>query len=129
MNKIKETREFEVPPESIWNIVSNISRSDWVPGVKNIELDGNKRIFNMTGMGRLVEEIIECNDENMELTYSAIETVIPIQHHLAKIKLSKMEGNTIFEWTTEIDPPEFSEAIRQGMLSSLDQLEKVLKNS
>ena len=40
-----------------------------------------------------------------------------------------MEGNTIFELTTEIDPPEFSEPIRQGMLSSLDQLEKVLKNS
>ena len=83
----------------------------------------------MTGMGRLVEEIIECNDENMELSYSAIETVIPIQHHLAKIKLSEIEGNTIFEWTTEIDPPEFAEAIRQGMLSSLDQLEKVLKNA
>ena len=129
MNKIKEKREFEASPESIWNIVSNISRSDWVPGVESIELDGNKRIFKMTGMGRLVEEIIEFNHENMEISYSAIETVIHIQHHLAKIKLSKMEGNTIFEWTTEIDPPDFSEAIRQGMLSSLDQLEKVLKNA
>ena len=129
MNKIKEKREFEASPESIWNIVSNITRSDWVPGVESIKLEGNKRIFKMTGMGRMVEEIIECNHENMELLYSAIETVIPIQHHLAKIKLLKMEGNTIFEWTTEIDPPEFSEAIRQGMQSSLDQLEKVLKNS
>ena len=129
MNKIKEIREFEASPESIWNIVSNISRSDWVPGVESIKLEGNKRIFKMTGMGRLVEEIIEFNLENMELSYSAIETVIPIQHHLAKIKLSKMESNTIFEWTTEIDPPEFSEAIIQGMLSSLDQLEKVLKNT
>ena len=74
MNKIKETREFEVPPESIWNIVSNISRSDWVPGVESIELDGNKRIFKMIGMGRLVEEIIECNDENMELSYCLLYT-------------------------------------------------------
>ena len=126
---IKEKREFKASPEIIWEIISNISRSDWVPGVENIELDGNKRIFKMAGMGRLVEEIIDCNDENMELSYSAIETVIPIQHHLAKIKLSEIDGNTIFEWTTEIDPPEFSEAIRQGMLASLDQLEKVLKNS
>ena len=129
MIKIKEKKEFKASPEIIWEIVSDISRSDWVPGVESIELDGNKRVFKMTGMGRLVEEIIECNDENMELSYSAIETVIPIEHHLAKIKLSKMEGNTFFEWTTEIDPPEFSEAIRQGMLSSFDQLEKVLKNS
>ena len=129
MIKIKEKREFKASPEIIWEIISNISRSDWVPGVENIELDGNKRIFKMAGLGRLVEEIIDCNDENMELSYSAIETVIPIQHHLAKIKLSEMEGNTILEWTTEIDPPEFSEAIRQGILASLKQLEKLLKNS
>ena len=129
MIKIKEEREFKASPEIIWEIISNISRSDWVPGVENIELDGNKRIFKMAGMGRLVEEIIDCNDENMELSYSAIETVIPIQHHLAKIKLSEMEGNTILEWTTEIDPPEFSEAIRQGILASLEQLEKLLKNA
>ena len=62
MNKIKEKREFDASPEIIWNIVSNISRSDWVPGVESIELEGNKRIFKMTGMGRLVEEIIECDD-------------------------------------------------------------------
>ena len=129
MIKIKEEREFKASPEIIWEIISNISRSDWVPGVENIELDGNKRIFKMAGMGRLVEEIIDCNDENMELSYSAIETVIPIKHHLAKIKLSEVEGNTILEWTTEIDPPEFSEAIRQGILASLEQLEKLLKNA
>ena len=90
MIKIKEKKEFKASPEIIWEIVSDISRSDWVPGVESIELDGNKRIFKMTGMGRMVEEIIECNHENMELLYSAIETVIPIQHHLAKIKLSEM---------------------------------------
>ena len=128
MIKIKEKKEFKTSPEIIWKVVSNISRSDWVPGVEKIELVGNKRYFKMVGMGRLVEEIIECDNENMELSYSAVETVIPIQYHLAKIKLSEIEGKTIFEWTTEIDPPEFSEAIRQGMLASLDQLEKVLKN-
>ena len=42
MKKIKEKREFEASPEIIWNIVSNISRSDWVPGVESIELEGNK---------------------------------------------------------------------------------------
>ena len=129
MIKIREKKEFKASPEIIWKIVSNIIRSDWVPGVENIKLDGNKRYFKMAGMSRLVEEIIECDNENMELSYSAIETAIPIQHHLAIIKLSEMKDNTIFDWTTEIDPPEFSDAIRQGMLASLDQLEKVLKNS
>ena len=100
-----------------------------MPGVESIELEGNKRIFKMSGMGRLVEEILECNDSKMELTYSAVETMAPIGHHLAKIKLYAEDERTVFEWTTEIDPPEFSDAIQQGMLASLDQLDKILKNS
>ena len=129
MKTISEKRSFSVSPRIIWEIISDLSRSDWVPGVESIELEGNKRIFKMSGMGRLVEEILECNDSKMELTYSAVETMAPIGHHLAKIKLYAEDERTIFEWTTEIDPPEFSDAIQQGMLASLDQLDKILKNS
>ena len=129
MTKIEEIKEFKATSDVLWNIISDIGRSDWVPGVESIEIDGNKRIFKMAGMGRLVEEIIECNHEKMELSYSAIETMAPIQHHLAKIKLTSNEHNTIFSWTTEIDPPDFADAIRQGMLASLNELEKLLKNS
>ena len=129
MTKIEEIKEFKATSNVLWNIISDIGRSDWVPGVESIEIDGNKRIFKMDGMGRLVEEIIECNHEKMELSYSAIETMAPIQHHLAKIKLTSNEQNTIFSWTTEIDPPDFADAIRQGMLASLNELEKLLKNS
>ena len=116
-------------PATIWAIVGQPGRVDWVPGVESIELEGNKRVFKMSGMGRLVEEILNCDDENMELSYSAIETMAPIKHHFAKIKLIPGENRTTFEWTTQIDPPEFADAIRQGMLASLDQLEEVLNKS
>ena len=129
MTKIEEIKEFKATSDVLWKIISDIGRSDWVPGVESIKIEGNKRIFKMTGMGRLVEEIIECNHKKMELSYSAIETMAPIKHHLAKIKLTSNEQNTIFSWTTEIDPPDFADAIRQGMLASLDELEKLLKNS
>ena len=129
MEKIKEIKELIYPASSIWSIISDISRCDWVPGVESIELEGNKRVFKMQGMGRLVEEILSCDNDEMKLTYSAIETIAPISHHLATIKLIERDDKTIFEWSTEIDPPEFSDAIRQGMLASLDKLEEVLKNT
>ena len=129
MEKIKEIRELIYPASSVWSIISDISRCDWVPGVESIELEGNKRVFKMQGMGRLVEEILSCDNDEMKLTYSAIETIAPISHHLATIKLIERDEKTIFEWSTEIDPPEFSDAIRQGMLASLDKLEEVLKNT
>ena len=72
MKIIKEQRSFQVEANVIWDIISDISRCDWVPGVESIELEGNKRIFKMSGMGRLVEEIIECNDAEMKLSYSRL---------------------------------------------------------
>jgi hypothetical protein len=130
MKTIEEKRLFNVPPQIIWNIVSDLSRSDWVPGVESIILEDNVRTFKMKGMGRLVEKIVKCDHDVLELEYSAIETLAPINHHLAKIKLvSNKNESTDFIWTTEIDPEEFADAILQGMVSSLDQLESVLSET
>ena len=127
MKTIEEKRSFNVSPQMIWNIISDLSRSDWVPGVESITLEDNVRTFKMKGMGRLVEKILKCDHDALELEYSAIETLAPINHHLAKIKLISDESeSTEFIWTTEIDPEEFADAIFQGMVSSLDQLELVL---
>ena len=82
------------------------------------------------GGGRLGEKIGKCDHDALELEYSAIETLAPINHHLAKIKLVSNENeSTNFIWTTEIDPEEFADAILQGMVSSLDQLELVLSET
>ena len=130
MKTIEEKRSFKVSPKMIWEIISDLSRSDWVPGVESITLEDNVRTFKMQGMGRLVEKIIKCDHDTLELEYSAIETLAPINHHLAKIKLvSKENDSTDFIWTTEIDPEEFADAILQGMVSSLDQLELVLSET
>ena len=76
------------------------------------------------------EKIIKCDHDLLELEYSAIETLAPINHHLAKINLISHDNkSTDFIWTTEIDPEEFADAIHQGMVSSLDQLELVLSET
>ena len=130
MKTIEEKRSFNASPQMIWNIISDLSRSDWVPGVESITLEDNVRTFKMKGMGRLVEKIVKCDHDALELQYSAIETLAPINHHLAKIKLVSNENeSTDFIWTTEIDPEEFADAIHQGMVSSLDQLELVLSET
>ena len=126
MKKILEIREFDHPIEVIWKIISDVSRSDWVPGVSKITLKDDTRIFEMEGMGDLIERIISCDSSSYELTYSAIKTAIPIDHHLAKIKLIEDEDKTVFVWSTEIEPEIFADAIQKGVLASLDGLQNVL---
>ena len=127
MKKILETREFDHPIEEIWKIISDVSRSDWVPGVSKITLKDDTRIFEMEGMGDLIERIISCDSSSYELTYSAIKTAIPIDHHLAKIKLIEDADKTVLVWSTEIEPEIFADAIQKGVLASLDGLQRVLE--
>ncbi len=126
MKKIEEIRKFDYEIEEIWKIISDVSRSDWVPGVSKITLENDTRIFEMEGMGDLVERIINCDNSCYELTYSAIKTAIPIDHHLAKIKLSQVNNKTVFNWSTEIEPEIFADAIQNGMQESLEGLQRVL---
>ena len=74
MKKIHETTLFSVRGDQVWEVISNVSRCDWLPTVNHVDLDGNIRSFEMEGMGKIKEKIIELNHETKTLVYSAIET-------------------------------------------------------
>jgi hypothetical protein len=112
----------------VWEVISDISRTDWVPGVDKILLNEDTREFFMEGMGKIKEKIVLCDHENMVLKYSAIESPVELNHHLACIEISENEIGCDFKWTTEIDPEIYSSGIEQGMISSLKQLKKILNN-
>ncbi len=80
----------------------------------------------MEDMGRIKEKIIICDTKTKVLPYSAIQTSIPIKHHLATIELAEIKNGTLLKWVTEIEPFEFSIAIEESMLKSLTQLRIVL---
>jgi len=112
----------------VWEIISDLSRSDWVPGVDEISLQEDTREFFMQGMGKIKEKILLCDERNKVLKYSAIETPAEIKHHLACIELTESETGCDFSWSTEIDPEIYSSRVEQGMISSLEQLKKILAN-
>jgi hypothetical protein len=127
---LKEEAVFNSAASNLWEILSDVTRCDWIDTVDNIEMEGDCRVFKMSGMGKIKERIINLDNESMELQYSAVETVAPINHHLATIKISEATNNKCFlDWTTEIDPEMFADAIHQGMLISISGLRKVLDES
>ena len=106
----------------------DVSRCDWVPTIKEITLEGDCRLFEMEGMGTVKERILLLDNESMRLQYSAVETPTLIQHHLATMQiLSIDELHCKLEWTTEIEPELFAEAVHQGMLISIEGIKKIIK--
>ena len=127
MKSIEERLVLHAPINEVWDILSDISRCDWLPTVNHVEVEGDCRVFEMEGMGKIKEKVIEINHQNKTLKYSAIETRTPIDHHLACMQLNAInDTSTELIWSTEIEPEIFAEAIRQGMLVSAEGLKQVL---
>ena len=127
MKTLTEEIIFNCPAESLWDILSDVSRCDWVPTVDQMTLEGDCRVFEMEGMGKVKEQILLLDNDAMRLQYSAIETRTPLDHHLATMQISSIDAASCkFLWTTEIEPEIFADAIHQGMLISIDGLKKVL---
>ena len=126
MKVLKEEMILNCSAKELWNILSDVSRCDWVPSVEKIWIEGDCRVFEMGGMGVIKEKIILNDDNNMRLQYSAIETATPINHHLASMCVSEIDEETCnFSWVTEIDPEIFADAIHHGMMISIDGIKKV----
>ena len=127
MKSIEERLVLHAPINEVWDILSDISRCDWLPTVNHVEVEGDCRVFEMEGMGKIKEKVIEINHQNKTLKYSAIETRTPIDHHLACMQLNAINDiSTELIWSTKIEPEIFAEAIRQGMLVSAEGLKQVL---
>ena len=127
MKTLKEEAKYHCAADELWNILSDVGRCDWVPTIEEIALEGNCRHFEMAGMGQITEQILINNDEDMILQYSAINTPVPIKHHLATIQISAISAKEcMLTWTTEISPDIFAGAIHQGMLVSIEGIKKVI---
>ncbi len=130
MKVLSETLALDCSASFLWNILSDLTRCDWVPTIDSINLEGDCRVFEMDGMGKVKERILLLDNEYMKLKYSAVETPAPIEHHLATMQVTEIDDFSCqLDWTTEIDPEIFAETIHQGMLVSIEGIKKTIKSS
>ena len=122
--KIEEILPYS--PATIWAIVGEPDRVDWVTGVESVEFDGEVRRFKMVGAGGLAERINQRDEPRMYLEYSVIESTPPLQSHVASITLEAHADGTRFIWQTAVEPVAVEPFIARGMKGSLAQLAEIL---
>ena len=128
MKLIKIKTKFNCSADDLWNLFSDVTRSDWVPFAKDILLEDNIRTFIMDGVGEIKEQIIDLNNEKKTLSYSVIKSPAPLNHHLAKILvLAEAENRATLIWTSEVEPDHFEQLIKDGMESSITLIKKILE--
>ena len=127
MKTLKEDIRFNCSAKELWSILSDIGRCDWVPMIEEITLEDDYRHFEMKGMGQITEKILKQDHANMLLQYSAIQTPAPVEHHLATMQIASInDQECMLSWTTEISPDIFADGIHQGMLASIEGIQKII---
>lgn len=129
MKTITLKQELPQSLQEVWDVISDVTRCDWVPSVESISLNGSVRSFSMEGIGEVQEKILVNDSATYTLQYTAIKTPSPLQHHLATIELTRSGEGCALEWTSEIEPEQFGDAIEHGMQISLEGLKRVLSSS
>ena len=127
MKTLKEKIQFNCSADKLWSILSDVGRCDWVPTIEKITLEGDRRHFEMSGMGQITEKILKQDHTSMILQYSAIQTPAPIEHHLATMQVLPLnDRECTLNWRTEISPDIFADGIHQGMLVSIEGIKAVI---
>ena len=57
MKILKEEAVFNSAASNLWEILSDVTRCDWIDTVDNIEMEGDCRVFEMSGMGKIKEQL------------------------------------------------------------------------
>ena len=126
MKTLKEEVKFRCSADELWMILADVRSCDWGPTLDKSILEGDCRNLEISGMGQITEKILKQDYASMILQYSAIQTPIPIEHHLATMQILPLnDEESILNWTTEISPDTFADAIHQGMLLSIEGLQKI----
>ena len=126
MKTILVEEELPHAAATVWAIVGDVTRSDWVPGVDAISEVDDVRSFTMAEVGEVQERILINVADDFCLQYAAIKTPAKLEHHLATIQLTPAGEGCLITWTTEIAPPEFADSVEQRMKAAIKQLQQVL---
>ena len=127
MVKIKIEKQIKCTVDSLWELFSDVTRSDWVPFANKILYEDGVRTFIMEGVGEIKEKIIEINHSEKSLTYKVVQSPVPLDHHLAKVTILEDKNFSKLIWVSEIKPDKFEKLIKDGMESSIEMIQKIIE--
>ena len=114
------TDRYTAPPETAWQLVGDFAGIGALfDGVEDVVAIDDVRTFNLMGM-RITERLVSRDDAARTITYSIIDGV-PVESHLATIRVEAHESGCEIVWSVTADPeaaqPLFADAYRGALVA------------
>jgi carbon monoxide dehydrogenase subunit G len=97
-------------PDTVWDLVGQFGGLDeWMPGIESCELDGDVRKIRTMGM-EIHEQLKEHDDDARRISYSIVQSPVPLEHHLATISVEADGDGSLLTWAYDVRPDEMASA-------------------
>ncbi|MDX5948108.1 SRPBCC family protein [Zymomonas mobilis] len=107
---------IHAPVSSVWRMIRDFGAlADWLPGVKHCSIEGDEsgdrvgaiRRLEMGDVGIIREQLLALSDVDHAVTFSIIESALPIWNYRSTISLLPVtDGNlTFIRWYGQFEAP------------------------
>ncbi len=125
MAKGKAEVTIDRTPDEVWALVGRFEALDeWMPGIDSCEMDGDVRKLTTMGM-EIHEQLMDRDETAHRISYSIVQSPLPLEHHLATITVIPEGSGSRLEWAYEVLPDEMTAGIApiyEGSVQAIKQL-------
>lgn len=98
-------------PDEVWALVGRFEGLDeWMPGIDSCEMDGDVRKLSAMGM-EIHEQLKDRDEAARRISYSIVQSPLPLDHHLATITVIPDGSGSRLEWAFEVLPDDMAAGI------------------
>ncbi|MGI9539352.1 MAG: SRPBCC family protein [Miltoncostaeaceae bacterium] len=125
--------DVAVPPDKAWALVGDpVGVPCWYPLYETCTLDGDVRTLARADGVKLLERLLDRDDERRYYAYGVIEG-LPLAHHEASFEVHEADGGSRIVWHTvaEHEDPDIDMEARlaERQIEALGGLKRVLEES
>lgn len=128
MQKVKVSGTINGSAQKVWDVVSNFSELDqFVEAVADCTTEGSGlgavRTLTLADGGKVMEKLESLDLEQHLLTYSIVESPMPIQNYTGTMQVDELEGGrSKFSWSSTFEAADGTEDDMKEALEGLYSL-------
>jgi len=108
MGSVLRTIDLPASADEVWSVVGDFNGLPrWNAGIAASELseNGRRRTLTLKAGGSVVEDLVEYDPAARRLSYSFVQTPVPVTHHKATLEVVDRGPNqSTVRWSCEFEP-------------------------
>ena len=118
---VSKSLDLPVSAGEVWDVIGDFNGLPrWNAGVERSDLSsgGKRRTLTLKAGGSVVEDLIDRDEAKRSMSYSIVESAVPVSRHRATLAVVDRGPNqSTVKWDCEFEPKGVDDATVEGIFS------------